>query len=181
MGDEILVLGCVVVVFLLVFRVVHAATAAVKHAKRWREYNFFVKFFHTKTEIHVFIVEKETLVESVKAKKECARNSECGATYPGNRFHAACLPEFLASRYAQMVSDYFNESHRYAGAPTLRCFRFDEKFHTDDTEGGVLIEEMCDITQSSREESCVGIETDEDIASRAFGPAVDGGAKSAVF
>ena len=79
-----------------------------------------------------------------------------------------------------MVSDYFNESHRYTSAPTLRCFRFDEKFHTDDTERRVLIEEMCNITQSSREESRVGIETDEDIASRAFGPAVDGGAESAV-
>ena len=84
MEGEVLVLGCVVVVFLLAFRVVHAATAAVEHAKGWCEYNFFVKLSHTKTEIHVFIVEKESLVESVKAKKECAGNGECGAAYPGN-------------------------------------------------------------------------------------------------
>ena len=80
-----------------------------------------------------------------------------------------------------MIAEYFKEGHWYTSAPTLRCFRFDEEFHTDDTERRVLIEEVCDIAHVSREESCVGIETDEDIASRMFGSAIDGGAKSAVF
>lgn len=80
-----------------------------------------------------------------------------------------------------MIAEYFKEGHWYTSAPTLRCFRFDEEFHADDTEGGVLIEEMCDIAHVPREESCVGIETDEDIASRMFGSAINGGAKSTVF
>ena len=65
-------------------RVIHTAAAAVEYVYGGREHNFFVEFSRAKTDVHVFIVEKESFVESVKAKKEYAGNGECGAAYPGN-------------------------------------------------------------------------------------------------
>ena len=57
-------------------RVIHTAAAAVEYVHGGCEHNFFVEFSRAKTEIHVFIVEKESFVESVKAKKECSGNGE---------------------------------------------------------------------------------------------------------
>ena len=84
MEGEVLVLGCVVVVFLLMLRVIHTTAAAVEYVCGGREHDFFVEFSRAKTDVHIFVVEKESFVESVKAKKECAGNGECGAAYPGN-------------------------------------------------------------------------------------------------